>query len=177
MTPSSYRNGGEGMTIAYATAASPLGQILVAATDQGVCSVSLGTGDDALEQALTAEFPRAAIRRDAEVIRPWLDSVLASLRERTPLPSLPLDVRGTPFQRQVWQALQAIPAGERRTYGELAASLGRPSGARAVANACAANPVAIVIPCHRVVRGDGEVGGYRWGAERKRALLAAERRG
>jgi AraC family transcriptional regulator of adaptative response/methylated-DNA-[protein]-cysteine methyltransferase len=106
-----------------------------------------------------------------------LDSVLASLRERAPLPSLPLDVQGTPFQRQVWEALRAIPAGERRTYGELAASLGRPSGARAVANACAANPVAIVIPCHRVVRGDGELGGYRWGAERKRALLAAERRG
>ena len=177
MTPSSYRNGGEGMSIAYATAASPLGQILVAATDQGVCSVSLGASDDALQQALTAEFPRAAIRRDAEAIRPWLDSVLASLRERAPLPSLPLDVGGTPFQRQVWQALRAIPAGERRTYGELASSLGRPNGARAVANACAANPVAIVIPCHRVVRGDGEVGGYRWGAERKRALLAAERRG
>lgn len=176
MSPSSYKRGGEGMTIAYATALSPLGRVLVAATEQGVCAVSLGQTDTALEQSLAAEYPRATIRRDDAVVRPWLDSVLASLQGRKPLPALSLDVPGTPFQREVWQALQAIPAGERRTYGEVATALGKPRAARAVANACAANPVAIVIPCHRVVRGDGQTGGYRWGAERKRALLASEGR-
>ena len=175
MSPTSYRNGGAGKTIAYAIADSPLGRVLVAGTERGVCSVSLGSQDTALEHVLAAEFPRATIRRDDDLVRPWLDEVLASLQGRQPLPTLSLDTAGTPFQREVWQELQAIPAGEQRTYGEVAARLGKPRAARAVANACAANPVAIVIPCHRVVRGDGGIGGYRWGAERKRALLASER--
>ncbi|MBA2595115.1 MAG: bifunctional DNA-binding transcriptional regulator/O6-methylguanine-DNA methyltransferase Ada [Chloroflexia bacterium] len=174
MTPSSYRRGGAGMTIGFATAESAIGRVLVAATARGICAVSIGEDDAALQSSLTAEFPQATIRRDDDAIRPWLDSVLASLQNRTLLPTLPLDAPGTPFQRQVWNALQAIPAGERRTYGEVAASLGKPDAARAVASACAANSVAIVIPCHRVVRADGETGGYRWGAERKQALLALE---
>jgi AraC family transcriptional regulator of adaptative response/methylated-DNA-[protein]-cysteine methyltransferase len=177
MSPSSYKKGGERATIAYAMAASSIGQVLVAATEHGVCAVSLGDSEAALEQWLGAEFPRAALLRDDDAIRPWLDSVLTSLQERKPLASLPLDVQGTPFQQDVWRALQAIPGGERRTYKHVAASLGRPQSARAVANACAANPAAIVIPCHRVVRGNGEIGGYRWGEERKRALLAAEHSG
>lgn len=162
------------MTIAYGTADSAMGRVLVAATEQGICAVSIGEDDGSLAESLRAEYSRATIRRDDDAVRPWLNSVLASLQDRKPLPALPLDVQGTPFQREVWQTLQQIPAGERRTYGEVAASLGKPRAARAVASACAANPAALVIPCHRVVRGDGDLGGYRWGAERKQALLVSE---
>ena len=162
------------MTMNYAITGSPIGRVLVAATERGICAVSLGEDDAALEQALTAEYPRATIRRDDDALRPNVDSVLAHLRDRTPLAALPLDLMGTPFQREVWQVLRAIPAGERRTYGQIAATLGNAKGARAVARACAANPAALVIPCHRVVRGDGGAGGYRWGAERKQAILANE---
>ena len=174
MTPTSYKRGGEGMTMNYATTDSPLGQILVAATERGICAVSIGEDDAGLEQALTAEYPRATIRRDDDALRPYVDSIVAHLRDRTPLGALPLDVVGTPFQHQVWQTLRTIPVGERRTYGQIAATVGNPNGARAVARACAANPAALVIPCHRVVRGDGGAGGYRWGAERKVAILANE---
>jgi AraC family transcriptional regulator, regulatory protein of adaptative response / methylated-DNA-[protein]-cysteine methyltransferase len=174
MTPTSYKRGGEGMTMNYATADSPIGQILVAATDRGICAVSIGEDDAALAQSLTTEFPRATIRRDDDALRPHLESVLAHLRDRTSLAALPLDVAGTPFQHEVWQVLRTIPAGERRTYGQIASTLGNPKGARAVARACATNPAALVIPCHRVVRGDGGSGGYRWGAERKQAILANE---
>jgi AraC family transcriptional regulator of adaptative response/methylated-DNA-[protein]-cysteine methyltransferase len=158
----------------YATADSPIGRVLIAATERGICAVSIGEDDAVLERSLTAEYPRATIRRDDEAVRPYLDSVLAHLRDRTPVAALPLDVVGTPFQHEVWRALRAIPAGERRSYGQIAATLGNPNGARAVARACAANPAALVIPCHRVVRGDGVVGGYRWGTERKQAILANE---
>jgi AraC family transcriptional regulator of adaptative response/methylated-DNA-[protein]-cysteine methyltransferase len=174
MTPTSYRRGGEGMTMNYATADSSIGRLLVAATERGICAVSIGEDDAALEQSLTAEYPRATIRRDDDGLRLYVDAIVAHLRDRTPLTALPIDVVGTPFQHQVWQALRTIPAGERRTYGQVAALLGNPQGARAVARACAANPAALVIPCHRVVRGDGSSGGYRWGAERKQALLANE---
>jgi AraC family transcriptional regulator, regulatory protein of adaptative response / methylated-DNA-[protein]-cysteine methyltransferase len=174
MTPTSYKHGGEGMTMNYATTGSPIGRVLVAATGRGLCAVSIGEDDAALERSLSAEYPRATIRRDDEALRPYLDSILAHLRDRASLAALPLDVVGTPFQHEVWQALRAIPAGERRTYGQIAATLGNAKGARAVARACAANPAALVIPCHRVVRGDGDSGGYRWGAERKQALLASE---
>jgi AraC family transcriptional regulator, regulatory protein of adaptative response / methylated-DNA-[protein]-cysteine methyltransferase len=174
MTPTSYKRGGEGMTLNYATADSPLGRILVAATERGICAVSIGEDDASLEQALTAEYPRATIRRDDDALRLYVDSIVEHLQHRTPLGALPLDVVGTPFQHDVWQALRAIPAGERRTYGQIAAMVGNPNGARAVAKACAANPAALVIPCHRVVRGDGGSGGYRWGAERKQAILANE---
>jgi AraC family transcriptional regulator of adaptative response/methylated-DNA-[protein]-cysteine methyltransferase len=174
MTPTSYKQGGEGMTMNYATTGSPIGRVLVAATERGLCAVSIGEDDAALAQSLTAEYPRATIRRDDDALRPYLDSILAHLRDRASLTALPLDVVGTPFQHEVWQVLRAIPAGERRTYGQIAATLGNAKGARAVARACAANPAALVIPCHRVVRGDGGSGGYRWGAERKQALLANE---
>jgi len=174
MTPTSYKRGGEGMTLNYATADSPLGRILVAATERGICAVSIGEDDASLEQALTAEYSRATIRRDDDALRLYVDSIVEHLQHRTPLGALPLDVVGTPFQHEVWQALRAIPAGERRTYGQIAAMVGNPNGARAVAKACAANPAALVIPCHRVVRGDGGSGGYRWGAERKQAILANE---
>jgi AraC family transcriptional regulator, regulatory protein of adaptative response / methylated-DNA-[protein]-cysteine methyltransferase len=174
MTPTSYKRGGEGMTMNYATADSPLGRILVAATERGICAVSIGEDDASLEQALTAEYPRATIRRGDDALRLYVDSIVEHLQHRTPLGALPLDIVGTPFQHEVWQALRAIPAGERRTYGQIAAMVGKPNGARAVAKACAANPAALVIPCHRVVRGDGGSGGYRWGAERKQAILANE---
>ncbi len=174
MTPTSYKRGGEGMMMNFSTTDSPIGQILVAATERGICAVSIGEDDAALEQSLTAEYPRATIRRDDDALRPYVDAIVAHLRDRTSLTTLPLDVAGTPFQHEVWQALRTIPAGERRTYSQVAASLGNPQGARAVARACAANPAALVIPCHRVVRGDGGSGGYRWGAERKQAILANE---
>ena len=174
MTPTSYKRGGEGMTMNYATADSPLGTVLVAATERGICAVSIGEDEAALEQALTAEYPRATIRRDDDALRPYVDSIVDHLRHQTTLGALPLDVVGTPFQHQVWQALRTIPVGERRTYGQIAATVGNPNGARAVARACAANPAALIIPCHRVVRGDGGSGGYRWGAERKEAILANE---
>jgi AraC family transcriptional regulator of adaptative response/methylated-DNA-[protein]-cysteine methyltransferase len=174
MTPTSYKRGGEGMTMNYATTDSPIGLILVAATERGICAVSIGEDAAALERSLTAEYPRATIRRDDEALRPYVGSVLTHLRDRTSLSALPLDVVGTPFQHEVWQALRTISAGERRTYGQIAATLGNAKGARAVARACATNPAALVIPCHRVVRGDGGSGGYRWGAERKQAILANE---
>ena len=174
MTPSSYRRGGEGMEIAFGSTESPFGHVLVAATRRGVCAVSIGEDAASLEAGLRDEYPRAAIRRDEDAVRPYVDSVLAHLTDRKPMSALPLDVPGTPFQRRVWQALREIPVGERRSYGEVAAALGAPGAARAVASACAANPVAIVIPCHRVVRGNGAIGGYRWGAARKEALLVYE---
>jgi AraC family transcriptional regulator of adaptative response/methylated-DNA-[protein]-cysteine methyltransferase len=174
MTPTSYKQGGEGMTMNYATTGSPLGRILVAATERGLCAVSIGEDDAALEQSLVAEYPRATIRRNDDAVRPYLDSILAHLRDRASLAALPLYVVGTSFQHEVWRALRAIPAGERRTYGQIAAMLGNAKGARAVARACAANPAALVIPCHRVIRSDGVSGGYRWGADRKQALLANE---
>lgn len=164
------------MTIRFGTAASAMGRVLVAATELGICAASIGDNDGALEAALRSEFPRAAIARDDEAVRDWLDAMLEHLRQRRGIVALPLDVMGTPFQRSVWRALRAIPEGERRSYAEVAAEIGKPSAARAVAAACAANPVALVIPCHRVVRGDGGLGGYRWGVERKRALLNAEER-
>lgn len=175
MSPSTYRRGGQGMTIAYTTAPSPLGRVLVAATERGVCALTLGDDDAALRANLAAEYPRATLRRDDDALRPTLEAVLAHLANRQTLAALPLDVGGTPFQREVWQALRAIPAGERRSYGEVAVSIGKPQAARAVASACAANPVGLVIPCHRVVRGNGDLGGYRWGIERKQALLDTEK--
>ncbi len=174
MSPTSYRNGGAGRTISYATAASPLGQLLVAATDRGVCAVSVGDDDAVLVSALEAEFPRAVIQRDEPAMQPTLDAVLAHMHDHAAIATLPLDLTGTPFHHRVWQEPRSIPAGETRTYGQVVARIGQPGAARAVASACAANPAALVIPCHRVVRGNGTSGGYRWGRERKQALLEAE---
>jgi AraC family transcriptional regulator of adaptative response/methylated-DNA-[protein]-cysteine methyltransferase len=178
MTPATYRRGGAGMQIRYATAASPLGRLLVAVTGRGVCAVALGDADEELAADLRREYPRAAIERaeaDAEDLGSRIDAVLRFLAGTSPHLSLPLDVQATAFQERVWKALQEIPVGATRTYGEIAAAVGQPEAARAVARACATNPVALAIPCHRVVRGDGASGGYRWGAERKSRILAGER--
>ena len=176
MTPATYRKGGAGAAIYYATADSVLGRLLVAATASGVCFVALGDGDRALSRALEAEFPAATIAEDRQRLKPWLDATLRHLSGREPALDLPLDVRATAFQWRVWQALRAIPAGETRSYRAIAESLGEPRAARAVGRACATNPVAIAIPCHRAVREDGGLGGYRWGLKRKDALLERERR-
>lgn len=176
MTPTAYRKGGAGMAIAYATASSPLGHILVAATTRGVCSVRFGESAAELEAACRREFPAAAVRRDDASLGPWVDAVVAYLDGRQASLDLPVDVRATAFQARVWQALLAIPCGSTRSYGDVAAAIGQPAAVRAVARACAENPVPLIIPCHRVVRRSGEPGGYRWGAERKRALLEREAR-
>ena len=174
MTPGAYRRGGRGMQIRYTVADSPFGRLLVAATDKGICAVSVGDGDGPLEAELRREYPNAGIERDDAALRPWLDAVLPALEGKAGAGELPLDLQATAFQWRVWRALQEIPRGETRSYGEVAAALGRPGAARAVAQACASNRVALVVPCHRVVRGDGDPGGYRWGAERKRRILAQE---
>lgn len=175
MTPAAYRRGGHGVRIRFAIVPSPLGQLLVAATPSGVCTVSLGDGEAQLERRLHAEFPRAVIERDDDgSLAALAGKVLAHIRGDGPAHDLPLDVRGTAFQQQVWRALLAIPYGETRSYAQVAAAIGRPTATRAVARACATNPVAVVIPCHRVVRSDGGLGGYAGGIERKERLLEIE---
>ena len=176
MSPATYRRGGRGIEVRYAIARSPLGQLLVAATARGVCAVRLGDSAATLAAGLGHEFHAAALRRDDARLKPVVRRVLALLDGRTPDARLPLDIRATAFQRKVWQALQAVPAGERRSYGELARAIGRPGAARAVGRACASNPVALVIPCHRATRGDGGLGGYAWGLPVKQRLLESEKR-
>lgn len=172
MTPATYRAGAAGQTVRVVVSGSPLGQVLVARTDNGICAVRLGDDADALRAELIAEFPNAEMVEgdDGSIVREVVDTVVRG----TAIPDLHLDVRGTIFQRRVWEELRRIPRGETRTYAQVAEAIGRPSAVRAVANACAQNQAALVIPCHRVVRTDGGVGGYRWGAERKQAILAAE---
>jgi AraC family transcriptional regulator of adaptative response/methylated-DNA-[protein]-cysteine methyltransferase len=174
MKPQAYRNGAAGKDIAYAIGDSPLGRLLVAATAKGVCAVFMSDSDVKLERALRQEFPKATIVPGHAGLTQWVRDIVRHLEGRRPRLELPLDIQATAFQWQVWNALSAIPYGETRTYKEVAASIGRPSAVRAVAHACASNPVSIVIPCHRVVRTSGELAGYRWGLERKRALLSAE---
>ena len=175
MTPASYRRGATGRQIRFALAAVPLGRLLVAYTDEGVCAVELGDTDAALERTLRADFAGAEISRAPATANSWVASIVAQTSGRTPTADVPLDVQGTAFQWKVWKALQRIPRGQTRSYAEVARSIGAPRAVRAVAGACARNPVAVVVPCHRVVRSDGESGGYRWGAERKARLLARER--
>jgi len=175
MTPGTYRRGGSGESIRFTVAASEAGQVLMAVTDRGICAVEVGDDEAELAQALAAEFPHAAIERDDGALRRRADEVLEVIRgERRA--TLPLDLRGTAFQLRVWKALQEIPRGETRSYAAIAARIGSPGASRAVASACASNRIALLVPCHRVVRADGEPGGYRWGADRKRRILAAERR-
>lgn len=175
MAPGAFRRGAAGEGIVFATAPSSLGLVLVAATARGVCSVRLGRDAARLEAQLRAEFPRADVRPDGGRLGPWVAEVLAALDGRPPHPGLPLDVRGTVFQRRVWDALRSIPRGATRTYAEVAREVGLPGAARAVGAACGANPVPFVVPCHRVVASSGGLGGYRWGLPAKRALLARER--
>ncbi|WP_299400362.1 bifunctional transcriptional activator/DNA repair enzyme AdaA [Pelagibius sp.] len=175
MTPASYAKGGKGAEIAFDVVDSPLGRLLVAATAKGLCFLSLGNDDDALVEELRHEFPQAeSITRDRHSIAHSVAVVIDYLEGKTPHAELPLDVQATAFQRRVWQELIAIPCGETRTYSEIAESLGVPRGQRAVGRACATNPVSLVIPCHRALREDGGLGGYRWGMERKAALLESE---
>ncbi len=175
MTPATYQRGGDGISIRYTTTDSPLGRLLVAATPRGICMVSLGDSTPRLEAALHREYPRAEIRRDSNSLQSWLRSVMARVKGKTPSGHLPVDVQATAFQRRVWQELLSIPRGATRSYSEVARAVGRPRAVRAVARACATNPAAVVIPCHRVVRADGDLGGYRWGRKRKDELLRAER--
>ncbi len=175
MTPASYAKGGKGAAIAYDIVDSPLGRLLVAATAKGVCFVCLGDRDEPLIEALESEFPAArSTTRDSATIGPALEALVAYLEGETPHLDLPLDIRATAFQRRVWQELIAIPYGETRTYSAIAQRLGLPKGQRAVARACATNPVPLIVPCHRVLRQDGHLGGYRWGIQRKEALLNGE---
>lgn len=175
MTPGVYQRGGRGMRISYTLSDSPLGRLLVGATERGVCAVSLGDDDAALEAALHREYPAAEITRDGDDLAAWVAPILRHLAGQQPRLDLPLDVQVTAFQRRVLDALRAIPYGTTRTYAEVARELGQPTATRAVARACATNPVAVVVPCHRVVGSDGKLTGYRWGIERKRALLDHER--
>jgi AraC family transcriptional regulator of adaptative response/methylated-DNA-[protein]-cysteine methyltransferase len=174
MTPATYRRGGEGMQINYTVADSPLGRMLVGATDRGISALYIGDSDSKLEAALRKEYPHAEIARDRNGLSKWLQKILAHLRGREPHLDLPTDVQATAFQRRVWEELRRIPYGATRTYSEVARSIGRPTAIRAVARACATNPVSVVVPCHRVVREDGNLAGYRWGLDRKRSLLESE---
>lgn len=174
MTPATYRRGGRGMNISYTVVDSHLGRMLVAATERGVCAVSFGDSDASLEAALTAEYPAAEIHRDEAGFTRWVSLLLKHLGGEQPRVDLPLDLQATAFQLRVWQELRAIPYGSTRSYAEVASAIGQPAATRAVARACATNPVALATPCHRVIRGDGNLGGYRWGLERKQALLARE---
>lgn len=177
MTPNSYRRGGQGMQITYTIVTSPLGQLLVAATHRGVCAVSLGDNDKELEAGLSKEYPAARIDKDGSQLQAWINTILNYLEgeQNWSQLSVPIDIQATAFQWRVWETLRTIPVGETRSYGEIASVLGDKKKARAVAQACASNPVALIIPCHRVVRGDGDTGGYRWGIERKRRLLTQEK--
>jgi AraC family transcriptional regulator of adaptative response/methylated-DNA-[protein]-cysteine methyltransferase len=180
MTPATYRKGAVGVALKYTTLKIPLGRLLVAATDRGICSVALGHDDAALLADLHTEFPKASVERVDAGRDEWLAAIVARVEAdigatadpRVPLP--PIDIRATAFQWRVWQALQTIPRGATRSYADIAAAIGAPRAARAVANACARNRLAIVVPCHRVIREDGSPGGYRWGVERKQALLRRE---
>lgn len=176
MTPAAYRRGGAGVRIGFTIADAPIGRVLVATTERGVCAVELGASDADVEHSLRADFPRATIERDDEGHATWVRAVLDRVRDprRGSSHRIPLDFAGTEFQRRVWDALRAIPAGERRSYAQVAESIGMPSASRAVAQACANNRLAVVVPCHRVVRQDGGISGYKWGVERKERLLAAE---
>ncbi len=174
MTPSTYRLRGAGMTIFYSVVPCPLGYLLVAATERGICKISLGDSAAALIADLDAEFADAERVRDDEGVGFWTERIIAYLEGWQPDLDLPLDLRATAFQVKVWQQLQKIPVGETRTYSEVAAAIGKPNAVRAVANACAKNPAALVIPCHRIIRKDRGLGGYRWGIEIKRALLERE---
>ena len=175
MTPAAYSKGGNGARIRYAVASYSAGRALLAVTDKGVCSVKLGDDPARLVRELEGEYPKAELIHADGDLREWMSNLLRRLEGEVDLPELPVDVRVTAFQRRVYEALKRIPAGETRTYSQIAKKLGGESGRRAVARACATNNVAVFIPCHRVVRSDGGMGGYRWGIDRKEALLAQEK--
>jgi len=174
MTPTAVRRGGQGAVIRFAIGQASLGAVLVAATEKGVCAIMLGDDPDALARALQDRFPRAELIGGDEKFERTVAEVVGLVEAPGQRLDLPLDIRGTAFQQRVWEALRAIPRGRTATYAEIAEAVGRPRAVRAVAQACAANPLAVAIPCHRVVRTDGDLSGYRWGVERKRKLLDLE---
>ncbi|HXP30263.1 MAG TPA: bifunctional DNA-binding transcriptional regulator/O6-methylguanine-DNA methyltransferase Ada [Stellaceae bacterium] len=175
MTPATYRKAGAGAEIRYAISASPLGRLLVAATERGLCAVMLGEDDQRLAAALAKEFSAASIRREDKELGGSVKAIVAHLEGRLPALDLPLDLRASAFQWRVWRELMRIPYGTTATYHTIAERIGKPNAARAVGHACARNPVALAIPCHRVLRADGSLGGYRWGVARKAKLLAQEK--
>ena len=179
MTPVQYRAGGEGLTLGWACRETVLGHLLMAATDRGVCFVQFGDDAASLQAQLQAEFPRAALEAchgdSAARLDAWIDALNGYLAQRLPRPDIPLDLQGTAFQIRVWEFLLGLEEGQVMSYAELAQGIDKPRAARAVASACAANRVAVLVPCHRILRGDGSLGGYRWGLARKRALLDSER--
>jgi AraC family transcriptional regulator, regulatory protein of adaptative response / methylated-DNA-[protein]-cysteine methyltransferase len=174
MTPATYKKGGAGVSINYTIADSPLGKLLVASTDKGICAVSFGENEGELKRELEQEFFAAEIAMDDAALKNAVDSILRGLNGERSILALPLDIRGTAFQMRVWSQLRKIPYGETRSYKEVAETIGDPKAVRAVARACATNPVALVTPCHRVVASDGKLAGYRWGIERKAKLLQGE---
>ncbi len=174
MTPGARRRGGRGEIVRFATASTPLGWVLIAATARGICSAELGDDPAALAADLRRRFPAAEVREDPGALRDWTEPMVRCLVAAGPAPELPLDVRGTAFQARVWRALRRIPPGRTASYAEIARAIGRPDAVRAVSRAVAGNRVAVLVPCHRVVRSDGALGGYRWGVARKRALLERE---
>lgn len=180
MTPASFAKGGRGANITYAivdhAGLGPLGKLLVAATERGICMVALGSADAELERDLHDDYPLAALRRDDASLSEWVSAIVDLAEGHPPHADLPLDIRATAFQCRVFEQLSAIPCGKTRSYGEIAAALGQPGAARAVGRACATNPVAVVVPCHRAVGASGSMRGYRWGLDRKQALLARERK-
>jgi AraC family transcriptional regulator of adaptative response/methylated-DNA-[protein]-cysteine methyltransferase len=176
MTPDNYRRGAIAATIRYACADSPLGRMLIADTDRGICAIQFARTDAELIEGLKREFPFAVRKPDDGGLQAWVAALLSQMAGRELNAALPLDIRATAFQRRVWTYLQSIPFGATRSYRDVAHAIGQPSASRAVARACATNPVAVAIPCHRVVREDGNISGYRWGVERKKTLLAIEQR-
>jgi len=180
MTPADYKRGGSGIAIRYTTLKIPLGWLLVAASERGVCAVTLGDSENTLVAGLNAEFPQASLARVDAGRDEWLAvmvgrvSAAIGIDKAQPQVEVPVDIRATAFQWRVWQALQRIPRGQTRSYAQIAADIGAPRAVRAVASACARNRLAVIVPCHRVVRSDGSLGGYRWGLSRKRALLEDE---
>lgn len=175
MTPAAYQRGGAGLEVRFTVVPSPLGRLLVAGTERGICQVKLGDAAGPLEAELREEYANADLSRDDGTLAQWTTAIVRHLEGQEPHLDLPTDVRATAFQRRVWDELKKIPRGETRSYSQLARAVGNPKATRAVARACATNPVAIVVPCHRVIREDGALGGYRWGIERKERLLKAER--
>ena len=179
MTPARYRAGGADESIYYAYRDSSLGPLMLAATERGVCFAQFGDGQAELQAQLAAEFPQARLFESSNSAAPdldhWIDALDAHLNQHAPRPDLPMDLRGTSFQLQVWRFLLSVKEGDVVSYGELARGIGKPQAVRAVASACGANRVGVLVPCHRVLRGNGDLGGYRWGTERKRTLLAIEK--
>ena len=175
MTPATYKKGGKGMKINYTIVDSPLGKLMIAATELGICAVSFGDDEESLRRELGEEFFAAEITHDDKNLKDVVNSILRGMKGERTILSLPLDIRGTAFQMRVWSELRKIPYGQTRSYAEVATAVGNPKAVRAVARACATNPVALVNPCHRVIGSDGKLSGYRWGVERKKQILEQEK--